>query len=269
MSGGSLPLVAEQWGTGAPLLLLHGFTGSAETWRPFATAWPAARLIAVDLPGHGRSPAPTAVAPYRLDETAASVLALADRLGVERFDLLGYSLGARAALRVALRAPARLRALVLESAAPGIAEAAAREARRAADAALAGRIEREGVEAFVDEWERLPLWASQARVSHERLAGLRAQRLRNRAVGLAHSLRGAGQGEEPSLLDALSGLPLPVLLMAGVRDPAYCDHAKAMAARLRRARVEIVADCGHAVHLEAPERFAALVRDFLAGAVAP
>ena len=259
-----LLLHAEQWGDGPPLLLLHGFTGSAETWHPFATSWHPRQLVAVDLPGHGRSPAPAEPDAYGLQATASSVLALADSLGLERFALLGYSLGGRVALRVALSAPERLRVLMLESASPGIHSEGARASRRAADEALAARIERVGMKHFVDEWERIPLWASQAGIAPERRAALRGQRLRNRSAGLANSLRGAGQGVDTSLLPALTGLSLPVLLIAGALDPGYCDHAAAMAGRLPHSRVEIVSGCGHAVHFEAPERFALAVEEFLA-----
>ena len=255
----------EESGKGRPLLLLHGFTGSAATWRPFRDAWPSTRQLAADLPGHGRSLAPPdRPRPHDIDGTIDALLAAMDDRGAGGFALLGYSMGGRIALRLALRAPERVAALIVVSASPGIADAAARARRLTSDRALADRIEREGVPAFVDYWQSLPLWESQRRLPPAAREALRAQCLRNDAAGLAASLRAAGAGADPPLLDALAGLRCPALLIAGALDPAYCDHAAAMGARLPDGRVAIVPGAGHAVHLEQPDRFRALVAGFLA-----
>ena len=91
--------------------------------------------------------------------------ALLDRLGIARAPVVGYSMGGRVALHLALGAPERVAALVLESASPGIADAAQRAARVKSDEALADDIERLGIEAFVDRWEAQPLFASQSRLA--------------------------------------------------------------------------------------------------------
>ncbi len=252
-------------GAGRPLLLLHGFTGSAATWRPFRDAWPGTRQLAADLPGHGRSLAPPdRPRPHDIAGAIDALLAAMDDRGAGAFALLGYSMGGRVALRFALRAPERVAALIVVSASPGITDPAARARRLTADRALADRIEREGVAAFVDYWQSLPLWESQRRLPAATRAALRAQRLRNDAAGLAAGLRAAGAGADPPVLDALGGLRCPALLIAGEFDPVYCDHAAAMAARLPAGRAAIVPGAGHAVHLEQPDRFRALVADFLA-----
>lgn len=248
-------------GSGEALVLLHGFTGSAETWRPFEDAWPGRRLLAFDLPGHGRPLGRDASIPATIDALLASM----DAQGIGRFSLLGYSMGGRIALRLALRAPERVEALILESASPGIADAAARAGRVGADRDLADRIERDGVSAFVDDWERLPLWASQAALPEVVRAALREQRLRNDAAGLATSLREAGAGVVRPVLEELGGFAAPTLLIAGALDRTYCDHAGAMAARLPSARSVVIPDAGHAVHLERPEAFGETVGEFLAG----
>ncbi|HEU4632302.1 MAG TPA: 2-succinyl-6-hydroxy-2,4-cyclohexadiene-1-carboxylate synthase [Gemmatimonadaceae bacterium] len=247
---------------GAPaVLLLHGFTGSSATWAPLqAELADTLDLIAVDLLGHGRSDAPADPARYAAGRCADDLAGLLDALGLTTAAVVGYSMGGRMALRLALDWPERVRALLLESASPGIADAAERAARLAADAALAAEIERDGVPAFVDRWERLPLWASQAALPAEVRAALRAQRLRNDARGLADSLRGAGAGAEPPVLSRLGALRMPALLVAGALDARYVAHARAMAERMPAARVEVVPDAGHAVHLEQPATFTALVR---------
>ncbi len=254
----------ESMGEGPPLLLLHGFTGSAAGWAALGAAWaPFFSTLAVDLPGHGRSGSPDAVAAYTMAATVADLVAVLDRAGVARAHVLGYSMGGRVALALALAHPDRVGALVLESASPGLAEAGERVARVAADAALAERIRREGVPAFVDYWEALPLWASQARLSPDALAALRAGRLQNNPVGLANSLRGLGTGSQPPLWDRLGDLTAPTLLVAGGDDAKFSDLARQMAASIPDNELLLVHHAGHAVHLEQPAVFARLVRDFL------
>jgi 2-succinyl-6-hydroxy-2,4-cyclohexadiene-1-carboxylate synthase len=252
-------------GSGPPLLLLHGFTGSGAAWEPLLPhVTPRRRVIAPDLIGHGRSDAPADPARYRMERCVADLLALLNTLEVAQVDLLGYSMGGRVALHLALAAPQRVRRLLLESASPGLADPAERAVRVQADNELAAAIEREGIAAFVAHWERLPLFASQQTLPPAVRAKQRAQRLQNRPVGLANSLRGMGAGQQESLWECLPELTLPVQLLVGAQDRKYCDIAQRMEQRLPNVQVSVVADAGHTIHLEQPDRFAHLVGDFLA-----
>lgn len=263
-AGDGLTLHVEIDGEGLPLLLLHGFTGSAETWRPLVSRmrrrW---RTVAVDLPGHGRSSSPRDSARYALPRLADDLSHALDALSIDRAAVLGYSLGGRAALHFSVRHPRRVSSLVLESASMGIADPLERRARAASDAELAAFIEREGIDAFVTRWERLPLWDSQAALPADTRAALRAQRLRNTPYGLANSLRGAGAGATGALTDELRTIEAPTLLIAGALDGKYVAAAKHMGGAIPGARVKIVENAGHAVHLERPEEFGGLVGEFL------
>lgn len=251
------------------LLCLHGFTGSTATWRPFLPAWTRRfRVLAVDLLGHGRSDAPPDPARYAMAESVADLVEVLDRLAVDEAAVLGYSMGGRVALALALEAPRRVGALILESASPGIADPEERRARLAADGALADAIERDGVPAFVERWERQPLFASQARLDAGVREALRAQRLANVPRGLAASLRGLGTGIQPSYWDRLGEVGAPAILVAGALDRKFCDIARAMHTAMATSRLAIVPDAGHAVHLERPDDFSHLVLDFLARALA-
>ena len=251
---------------GTPLILLHGFTASADSWRHLVSSLsPEHDVITVDMPGHGRSTTPADPSRYALDTFADDLATVLDVLGIPRAIVLGYSMGGRAALKFALQHPQRVQALVLESTSPGIADPTQRSERQQWDLRLAELLERDGITAFVDHWERLPLWASQAALGLETRAALRAQRLAQSPVGLANSLRGAGQGVDPPVADRLAELRVPVLLLAGALDSGYVSFARSMAASLRDARVDIVAAAGHAVHLERPEEYAALVKRFVTG----
>ncbi len=250
-------------GEGLALLLLHGFTGSSGTWMPHLDAWRGFTTVAVDLLGHGDSDCPPDPRRYRIERCVEDLTALLDQLGVRRVAVVGYSMGGRVAVHLALSKPKRLWALVLESASPGIEDSAEREERLRSDAALAEAIEQEGIAAFVDRWQAQPLFATQARLPATAREELRRQRLRNDPVGLGNSLRGMGAGAQEPVFDRLSEIRIPTLVLAGAEDEKYCALARRTAAALPRARLQIVPGAGHAVQLERPEAFAAAVREFL------
>lgn len=247
-----------------PLVLLHGFTGDATTWADLAAHLGSARpLLALDLVGHGRSPAPDDPAAYTMAATVAAVVATIDGLGIARAHWLGYSMGGRVAIHLALARPARVASLALVGTSPGLDDPAARAERVRADAALADLVEREGIAAFVDRWMAKPLFASQARLGAPALARARAQRLRNRPHALAHTLRGMGTGAMAPVTERLAEITVPVLLIAGAEDAKFTDLAVRMATRLEHAEVQVVPGAGHAVQAEAPARLGALVEAFL------
>lgn len=259
-----ITLSVERAGAGPPLLLLHGFTGSAGEWAELMPALaPLRHVIAVDLIGHGRSSAPADPSRYSMEHAVVDLLALLDALGVGRADVLGYSMGGRVALHLAAAAPARVGRLILESALPGIADPAERAARAASDDALADRIEAEGLAWFVDHWAAIPLFASQAALPAEARAALRERRLRGSARGYANSLRGMGAGRQAPLWAQLPALATPALLISGELDVKYLASNERAAALLPAARHAIVRGAGHAVHLERPEAFAELVVGYL------
>ena len=253
-------------GVGPPLVFLHGFTGSAETWAPFRAAFDAEyRMIAVDLPGHGKSSSPSDPERYRFDRLGDDLVRVLDSLSNERVVVLGYSMGGRAALRFAVAHGDRVAGLVLESASPGIVDSEVRAERKKSDARLADDIEREGVEAFVARWETLPLWATQSSMPDSTRARLRDQRLANDSRGLANSLRGAGSGEDAPLLEVATKIMAPALIIAGALDSKYVALGRLLEGSIPDARLKVVGDSGHTVHLEQPEAFTAATLEFLAG----
>src|SRR6266581_8937931 len=246
------------------LVLLHGFTGSTAGWgqQMDILADYGLRIIAIDLPGHGQSDAPDDTKRYSIEYCQKDILAALQTLGVHKGQaiILGYSMGGRIALFTALSGV--FRALILESASPGLEDPAEREERRTSDEALAASIEREGVPAFIERWERLPLFASQRTLPFECREALHRQRLQNNATGLAQSLRGVGTGVQPSLYAQLPTLHIPVLLIAGELDTKFTTIARHMAQSLPQAQLHIIPAAGHTVHLERPQAFTSLVGNF-------
>jgi 2-succinyl-6-hydroxy-2,4-cyclohexadiene-1-carboxylate synthase len=225
----------------ADLLLLHGFTQTGASWGGVTRALAGRyRPLAPDL-----GPGPWEAELDRLEALAPAGAVIA-----------GYSMGGRLALALALRRPERVRRLVLVSASPGLARADERAERRAADAALADRIERIGLDAFAREWASQPLFADQpeavAALAHE-------DRLRRSAADHAAQLRGLGTGVMPPLWERLGELAMPVALVVGERDAKFRAIAARMGERLPNARVIVVAGAGHAVQLERPEAVAAAI----------
>ncbi|MEX1258356.1 MAG: 2-succinyl-6-hydroxy-2,4-cyclohexadiene-1-carboxylate synthase [Gemmatimonadota bacterium] len=252
-------------GESVPLLLLHGFTGSARAWgAALLGALSAGRqVLAADLPGHGETPALSDPEDDGIEAVAKALAGALDQRGIDRADWVGYSMGGRVALAAAVTAPERVRRLVLESASPGIEEAAAREERREEDEALSTRIERLGMGWFVDYWMGQPIFDSQHRLSMKSLEETRALRLRNRPSGLAAALRGYGLGAQPSYWGALSSLRHPTLVLTGALDEKFTEIGARMAKVLPRGTHRSVENAGHAIHLEDPEGWLAEVTAFL------
>ena len=251
-------------GDGPPLLLLHGFTGTARTWSAQVEAWSAQhRVIAPDLLGHGGSEAPREPARYALERQAEDLSTLLGLLDATPAAVVGYSMGSRLALALALAHADVVSSLVLESPSAGIADPAARAARREADERLAAILDGDGLETFVDEWQSQPVLAGQAALPPDLRDRLRAERLSHDQHGLAASLRGAGQGAMSPLHDRLGTITCPTLVIAGERDPAGLERARTVAAGIPRARLEIIARAGHTPHLERPDAFTQITTDFL------
>lgn len=251
-------LHATTSGLGRRLVLAHGFTQTGRVWGGLADDLAADHeVVAPDLPGHGGSSGVRA-------DLAASAALLGGVGGVG--DYLGYSMGARVCLHLALARPDLVRRLVLISGTAGIDDSTERAARRASDEALAARLDPEGggvgadtVATFVDRWVTNPMFGRVPAAAN----GL-DERRRNTAAGLAASLRLAGTGTQAPLWDRLGELAMPVLVVSGGRDERYTALGRRMAGCIGPgARLVVIDDADHAPHLQRPGEVAATVRAFL------
>lgn len=236
------PLAAQRLGDhGAPtIVLVHGFTQTANSWKPIAEQFVAQgkQVVVVDLPGHGDS------ANVRADLRRTADM-IAQIGGPATY--VGYSLGGRVCLHLALMYPHLVRSLVLIGAHPGIADADERSARRASDDALADHLLDIGVPAFLAEWMALPLFGG-----FDTGEADRADRLRNTAEGLAASLRMAGTGEQLPLWPRLRELNMPVLALAGADDTKFAAIAEQIANAVPMGRHQLIVGAAHAAHLQRP-----------------
>lgn len=256
----------------APLILLHGFAQSSASWDAVARKLAATGrpIYALDLVGHGESERPADACAYALDAQGEALLAfarvIADAEGV-RPAVLGYSMGGRVTLAALHSDPRAFSAVILEAAGFGSATQAEREAAAKRDAACATRLRADGLEAFMDFWEQLPLFASQRDLPPDVRERLRAGRMANDAEALARTFEQAGQHVMPSRAETLETLAVlraggtPLLYLAGERDEKY--RVLAAQAAEAGAVMRVVPGAGHNAHLEAPAAFVQEVSLFL------
>ena len=231
-------------------LLLHGFSGGPESFHAVEADLSGTKFLAPHLLGHGEPPTPSA---HSFEDEVDRLARLCRAHFAQSVDLLGYSLGARLGLGLLLRHPDLFRSAVLVGVNPGLETEPERHARRASDFALAQKLAQDNdVGAFVEHWERLPLFASQQslpRAVLERQARLRRS---HSAAGLGRALQVLGLGSMPNFWPSLVRVDQPLTLVVGEYDLKFRNLAQAMIQSLPRARLEIIPGAGHNVVLEAP-----------------
>jgi len=176
--------------------------------------------------------------------------------------LLGYSMGARAALLHAVAYPDSWDALILISGTAGIDSETERAERVQQDQMLAERLARKGVPEFLRYWKQTPLIQSQQNIRSDWRESMHTHRLQHTKEGLAASLENFGQGSYPNLWPQLGKLKCPSLLITGETDQKYCMLSKRMEQQLPCAQWFCIPGAGHAPHLEAPEQTVALIENF-------
>ncbi|MEJ7785740.1 MAG: alpha/beta fold hydrolase [Solirubrobacteraceae bacterium] len=228
------------------VVALHGFAGTGRAWDAVDPGY-----LAPDLPGHGTA---GALRPITFDRCVEQVLGVAS----DRFVLVGYSMGGRIALHVALTAPERVERLVLVSTTAGIDDPVVRQERRRADEALAAEIEQGTIEDFVARWSANPLFAGDPPGA---VASWREDMRRNEPAGLAVALRGIGTGAMAPMWDRLGELTMPSTVVVGERDEKFRALGARLAAGLAGPVCEVVVPgAGHGLTREAPEAVAAAIR---------
>ncbi|MDQ3108199.1 MAG: alpha/beta fold hydrolase [Actinomycetota bacterium] len=249
-----MPLHADLHGEpGEPrVVLVHGFTQTRRSWdRLLLGLVEHHQVVAVDAPGHGRS----------AGHHNADLVEGADLVGDigGEADYIGYSMGGRLVLHLALKRPDLVRRVVLVGATAGLDTEAERRDRRDADEALAADLERDGVDTFLARWLANPLFATLP----DEAANIEDRR-ENTVEGLAASLRNTGTGTQAPLWGRVAEAMMPALFVVGERDEKFTALAHRLSSHWGGdARVAVVPDAGHACHLEQPDAFLDVVLPFL------
>lgn len=237
------------------VVFLHGFLGSGAEFEAI-TAQLGDRSLTIDLPGHGETRFSNQ---YTMENTAAAIVGLLDELAIGRANLVGYSMGGRLALYLALNYRERFPKAIVESGSPGLKTEQERRERRESDRALADRIEAD-FDQFLIDWYNQSLF--QSLKAHPQFERMLKERSRNNPVELARSLREMGAGMQPNLWEKLRSHQQPLLLMAGERDHKFVVLNQEMASLCKTAELAIVPNTGHNIHFERPKVFVDHVKSF-------
>ena len=243
-------LVVDRLGEGPPLLMVHGFTGAKEDFADHAPRFAEHReVVLFDHRGHGASENPPDVAAYSLDRLAADTLQVADALGLERFMLLGHSMGGMVARRLVLAHPERVDALVVM------------------DTSLAGDVAlTEGMTALRLLLDEANIHGSEAdhRVRRERLGYVEfAARKWADVAPEAYAALSREMTRQPEQLELMRAITCPTLVIVGEQDATFLPGAHAMASTIPGARLVIVPDAGHSPQFENPDAYFDAVDGFL------
>ena len=238
----------EESGRGRALLLSHGYGATYRMWDDQRAALgDRARVIAWSMRGHGRTESPDDPRQYSEELTVADMQALLDHCGVERAVVGGLSLGGYMSLAFHLRHPDRVRALVVCDSGPGYRNPDAR--------AQWNERARERAEAF--EARGLGALAGRSREAKDAAAHHAS------AQGLAHAARGMLAQQDARVIDSLTSVRVPTLVIVGDRDEPFLAPCQYMAKKIPGARLQIIPDAGHASNLDQPGIFNRVVGDFL------
>jgi pimeloyl-ACP methyl ester carboxylesterase len=257
---GDLDVAFRDVGSGDVLVLVHGITGSMRNWALVAPALASGRrVISYDQRGHGLSSDPTPPDDYTLDLLADDLRRLLDGLGVQRFALVGHSMGAMVAQTFVLAHPERVDRLVLIGATAGPVDDFERTVL--ADAAKA--VVRDGIAAAWPLHRQLwPPWQEQMLAADsERLERAREEFTRTSAAGYAGFAHSAVTRLD--LREHLGDIGCPTLVIVGEHDERRLATTQVIVDRVIGAREVVVPGAGHTPQIENPERFLAELEGFL------
>jgi pimeloyl-ACP methyl ester carboxylesterase len=242
-------LYYEVHGEGPVILLSHGYSATSQMWRGQVEALSKThKLVTWDMRGHGQSDYPEDPGAYSEPATVADMAAILDAVGADKAIVGGLSLGGYMSLAFNRVHPERVRALLIIDTGPGYRNDEAREGWNANARRTADRYEAEGL-------GRLASGSPEMRMSHHR-----------NAEGLAKAARGMLTQRDPAVLNSLTGIAVPSLVLVGADDKPFLAASDYMAAKIPGAVKAVIPNAGHAANIDQPEAFNRAVVGFLEAA---
>ncbi len=256
-------LYYEVAGSGAPLVLVHGFACGVRSWDPQVRAFSRSRrAITYDVRGHGISEAPENAAAYSQDIFVQDLHALLPQLKIRRAAIGGLSMGGNIALNFALAYPDMVSKLIVADTGAGSDQS---DDWTAGSRAYAEALDARGMEAFADMACASPLFARYAASGPTAERYIRSCLMTHRARGLAHTAREVliKRPTIYALEPRLRQLRVPTLLIVGEHDEPCLKTHRFMADCIRESTHLRIRDVGHLTNLEAPAAFNVAVKRFL------
>ncbi len=252
------------------IIFLHGFMGNTHEFdEVISILADEFYCLKVDLPGHGKTQVFGNDQCYQMSNTANAVIQLLDKLlnqlNISQCFLIGYSMGGRLALYLALHFPQYFAKVILESASPGLTTETEQFARIKGDTQIARKlsrsITREDFILFLDNWYRQPIFGDIK--NHTQFAKMIEQRLQNDPKLLIKSLKMMGTGVQPSLWSKLGKNKIPLLLLVGELDPKFMEINTKIQQKAKYSQLKIVRNTAHNIHFAKPLEFVSEVKNFL------
>jgi pimeloyl-ACP methyl ester carboxylesterase len=249
-----MTMVVEDTGSGFPVLMLHGLGGTSNTFQPLMRAAPSCRVVRPDMPGSGRSP----MVQGRLSvaSMAEAVMVWLRGAGIDRFGLVGHSMGTLVCQRIAALLPDKVAGMVLFGA-----------LTEPPDAARDGLLKRaaiarqDGMAGIADQIVENTLASSAHEENPAAVAFVRESILRQPPEGYARNCEALSAAE----VAEWGRITAPTLLVTGESDPvAPVSMARLLGEKIDGARTEVIPRCGHWTPLEKPRESAGFLQGFLA-----
>lgn len=235
-------------GNGRTVLFTHGYQASRRMWDPqFAALAPRHRPVVWDLRGHGESGVPDDPAKYSQELMLGDMLALLEHLGADKAVLVGHSLGGFASLRFYLDHPEIVEALVLFGSGPGFRDPDARAKWNEMADRFAGGMEKRGLELL------------------QRAGAEVSSAVHRSAQALAHAARGMLAQQDSRVMDAITEIKVPTLVIVGSEDKQFLGSSEYMAKKIPGGRLELIEGGAHAANMEQPDAFNAALLAFVDG----
>ena len=246
------------------ILFLHGFMGNLHEFdQVIKLLFNDFSHLTIDLPGHGKTQVLEDEC-YTMASTATAIIELLDELKIDQCYLIGYSMGGRLALYLTLYFPHKFIEVILESASPGLATETARLARIKSDTQIARKLSRiihqDDFYHFLNDWYQQPIFGDIK--NHPQYQSMIASRLTNHPLNLVKSLQFMGTGSQPSLWELLTQNTISILLLVGEKDEKFIDINIAITGKCNFAKLQIIPQIGHNIHLENTVAFVQNIRDF-------
>ncbi len=246
------------------VLFIHGFTGSSHDWENIIRHLPENfNYYAIDLIGHGNSDSPNIKKLYYADSLINQLKEFTSRVINDKFILVGYSMGGRAALSYSVKYPETIEGLILESSTAGIKDENGRQERIKKDEEIADYIFHHSIEEFIDYWMDLDIFNTQKRFANSKLEEIKDSKLINNKIGLSNFLREFGTGQMPPLYNQLKNIDTRTLLITGDLDEKFRLINNEMVSLIPSAEHVSLKNSGHNTHLETPDAFIKTVSSFL------